>query len=127
MWSNTDTRVRLLGLREELARALARSRADLEVPAEAPADRTGHHNAEAGTDLYLREWDLTTQRTIERELRAVEDAIDRAERGLYGICAECGRSIEPERLAVRPQAIRRVDCERRRHHPPSGGPRRPRS
>lgn len=113
MWSEADTRGRLEALREELARAIARSRAGLETPADAPADRTGQHNAEGGTELFLREWALTSQRALERELRAVEDAIARAERGLYGVCVECGRPIEPERLAIRPSAIRRVDCERR--------------
>lgn len=103
---------RLEGLRDELRGSLARERADLER-SEDLVDRSGHHPAEASTDLFLREWSLATMRSLERELAAVDDAIQRLDQGSDGMCAECGRPIEPERLAVRPQAIRRADCEHR--------------
>lgn len=103
----------LEGLREELDTALANERADLERVPDEPSDRGGQHPADAGTDLYLREWSLVAQRSLERELAAVDDALGRIEHGTYGVCIECGRPIEPERLAVRPQAIRRAECEHR--------------
>jgi DnaK suppressor protein len=38
---------------------------------------------------------------IER-LRKVEDALDRLEEGTYGVCEDCGASINVERLKVLP-------------------------
>lgn len=117
--SAADVRRTLDGLRDELRLTLAREREDLARPSDDPVDHTGHHPAEAGTDLYLREWSLVTQRALERELAAVEDAMARLDHGTYGTCAECGRPIEPDRLAARPQAIRRAECEHRyRAHAP---------
>lgn len=113
MASDEAVRVRLAALRDELRTTLIREREDLEQPADDPLDRTGQHPADAGTDLYLREWSLTTQRTLQRELAAIDDALGRIDHGTYGMCVECGRPIEPERLAVRPQAIRRLECEHR--------------
>lgn len=107
-----SVRQRLEGLRNELRASLGRERAELERPDDL-VDRTGHHLAEASTDLFLREWSLATLRSLERELAAVEDAIERLDQGGYGMCAECGRPIDPERLAARPQAIRRAECEHR--------------
>ena len=123
MTSTAGVRSTLEGLRNELHVSLAREREDLERPSDDQVDRTGHHPADAGTELFLREWSLVTQRSLERELAAVEDAIKRLDRGMYGICAECGRPIDPERLAARPHAIRRAECEHR--HRGRGGRARP--
>ena len=41
---------------------------------------------------------------------ALEDAVRRARLGTYGICARCGRPIDPRRLAVRPAATLCIDC-----------------
>jgi RNA polymerase-binding transcription factor DksA len=40
------------------------------------------------------------------ELAAVEEALQRLQRGLYGVCKECGAEIEPGRL----QALHAVTC-----------------
>jgi RNA polymerase-binding transcription factor DksA len=38
------------------------------------------------------------------ELRAVNAALDRIERGVFGLCAKCGEPISPARLEAVPQA-----------------------
>jgi RNA polymerase-binding transcription factor len=40
------------------------------------------------------------------ELAAIDEALERLDRGLYGICKECGEPIEPGRL----QALHAVTC-----------------
>jgi len=50
---------------------------------------------------------------IER-LRKVEDALDRLEEGTYGICEDCGASINLERLKVLPFTTSCVRCQERR-------------
>ncbi|MEU1973323.1 TraR/DksA family transcriptional regulator [Microbacterium sp. NPDC019599] len=44
------------------------------------------------------------------ELVDIDAAQARVERGTYGVCVDCGRSIPPARLEARPTATRCVDC-----------------
>lgn len=50
---------------------------------------------------------------IER-LREVEDALDRLEEGIYGVCEDCGASINLERLKVLPFTTCCVKCQEKR-------------
>ena len=50
---------------------------------------------------------------IER-LREVENALDRLEEGTYGVCEDCGASINLERLKVLPFTTCCVQCQERR-------------
>jgi RNA polymerase-binding transcription factor DksA len=43
---------------------------------------------------------------VERELRAIEQAIARLEQGTYSTCEVCGSPIEPERLVDEPTGRR---------------------
>ncbi len=68
-------------------------------------------------DLNLTEID----RDIE-ELRAVQDAIARLERGEYGICQSCGTEIAPARLEALPQAAFCIECQTRRERSTTSTP-----
>lgn len=59
-------------------------------------------------DLNLAELD----RDVE-ELRAVQDALARLQRGEYGRCRNCGREIAPPRLEAVPQAALCIECQTR--------------
>jgi RNA polymerase-binding transcription factor DksA len=41
---------------------------------------------------------------LEKQLEEVQAALDRIEKGTYGICETCGEPIEPERLEANPSA-----------------------
>lgn len=45
------------------------------------------------------------------ELRQIEHALQRAARGVYGICERCNREIPPRRLQVIPAATLCVGCQ----------------
>lgn len=49
--------------------------------------------------------------TLDAEYKSVLDALDRLEKGAYGVCAECGVQIAPERLTARPASILCVACQ----------------
>ena len=68
-------------------------------------------------DLNLTEID----RDIE-ELRAVQDAIARLERGEYGICQSCGTEIAAARLEALPQAAFCIECQTRRERSTTSTP-----
>ena len=46
--------------------------------------------------------------------RLVTDALVRIERGVYGVCADCGSAIPEGRLDARPEAARCVGCQGKR-------------
>ncbi|OGG14662.1 hypothetical protein A2773_02660 [Candidatus Gottesmanbacteria bacterium RIFCSPHIGHO2_01_FULL_39_10] len=53
---------------------------------------------------------------IENELKinkaAIEEAIERISKNTYGICKNCGREIDRDRLSVNPTALYCLDCEK---------------
>ncbi len=52
---------------------------------------------------------------IHRErLTQLEEALRKLEEGTYGVCDECGREIDEERLRVMPLATLCVECQRKR-------------
>lgn len=54
---------------------------------------------------------LPVEITLEKKLQAVIEALEKMENGTYGICAECGESIEVERLRANPSARRCIKCK----------------
>ena len=70
--------------------------------------------AEAASDVFEQERSLTLRRHLERQLQAVEEAIESARRGIYGVCVECGKPIPPERLEIVPETRWCIECQRRR-------------
>lgn len=66
---------------------------------------------EGDPDLHERDKNLTLITALESELASVEDALRALRLGRYGICDRCGEPIDPERLAVRPEATHCVRCQ----------------
>lgn len=61
--------------------------------------------------LYEREKNLALLQHLERQLEAVEYALSLAEKGVYGICENCGERIDPARLKAIPQATLCLKCK----------------
>jgi len=108
--------------------ALARRAEDLQALRQAEHDTTlagdsrevsgeislvGQHPADVADFTYQREMQQTTQQLLDRETAQVEAALRARERGTYGKCQECGRSIPAERLEARPEATLCVECQHR--------------
>jgi len=51
---------------------------------------------------------------VQAELAAVHAALIRLEAGTYGVCASCGRPIDPARLEARPTAELCIACAQAR-------------
>jgi DnaK suppressor protein len=94
-------RERLLGVRRDL-RGDPETTADLASVGElADYDQ---HPADVGTEVFEHEKNVSILERVEAQLREVEAAFERLEKGTYGICEACGRPIEPARLEERPFA-----------------------
>jgi DnaK suppressor protein len=96
----------------------------LDTSGEFEADNQNYsmHTAEQGTDAIEREKTfLHAQRTSDY-IKRLEEAIERIDRGIYGICVVCGGLIEKERLQAVPITQKHVDCKNRTQtRKPSGG------
>jgi DnaK suppressor protein len=58
------------------------------------------------------------------EVRAIEEALQRIAVGTYGVCVDCNKPIEMERLGVSPAARRCYNCQARyeKDHAGAGRP-----
>jgi len=71
------------------------------------------HPADVADVTMQREVDYTIKGIVEDEVHQVQQALKRQAEGRYGVCDDCGQDIDPERLAVRPQATLCIECQRR--------------
>jgi DnaK suppressor protein len=85
----------------------------LDTSGEFEADNQNYslHTAEQGSDAIEREKTfLHAQRTSDY-IKKLEEALERIDRGTYGICVICGGLIEKERLQAVPITQKHVDCK----------------
>jgi DnaK suppressor protein len=71
----------------------------------------GNHQADDATDAFEQAKELSLLQNSERLLAQVEAALARFERGTYGVCEQCGESIDPARLKALPYATLCMDCQ----------------
>jgi RNA polymerase-binding protein DksA len=62
------------------------------------------HMADLGTDNYEQEFALGLMDSERKLLREIDDALQRIERGVYGICEGTGKPIPKARLQAQPWA-----------------------
>lgn len=68
-----------------------------------------NHPADTGTELYVRERDITLDEHNRNELEKVETALKVMNKGMYGICKESGKDIPFERLQAVPTTLYSVE------------------
>ena len=66
---------------------------------------------EEATETLELEKRLVLENRIRQELVGIEHALDKFEKGTYGLCDNCGKPIAPERLEALPQASLCVNCK----------------
>ncbi|MCC9705369.1 TraR/DksA C4-type zinc finger protein [Streptomyces sp. MNU76] len=110
--TSSATRARLAAARAEtLARAAALSRDfDGIVAANALVAVDDEHDPEGGTTAFERAHVASLMAQAREHLAELDRALERLERGEYGRCENCGTTIPPERLEIRPAATTCVRC-----------------
>ena len=118
--SEIDTekfRTALLEERRKVAEAISylheENPGSLEDETEEVIGGSDNHPADVATATVDREIDYTLEENSEHVLNAIDQALDRIEKGTFGICANCGKPIEEERLEFLPYATLCIDCKRR--------------
>jgi RNA polymerase-binding protein DksA len=91
--------------RDDLREEITRLRSLLKTETDASTQ-------EGDPDIYERERNLAFLESAEQRLEAVERALRTLEKGTYGFCERCGRSIERERLEALPDTTLCLSCQR---------------
>jgi len=99
----------LVRRRDALHRALE---GDLSLLRELHQERTGDV-LDAAADTVQDELNSQLIEAESRELSAINEAIDRIKRGVYGNCESCGKAIPLTRLRAIPYATDCIACRRK--------------
>ena len=99
-------RSRLLDLRERLTGAISRM-SETVLTDDQPA---GEHDRQVSEDSSK---EVVLEQDEETIRRQVMEALERIDRGAYGVCQECGGPVGLERLDAMPYTPYCVRCERK--------------
>lgn len=77
-----------------------------------------YHMADVGTDNFDHEFTLGLIENEEEELHEIDSALDRLEKGTFGLCDRCKEPIPRSRLKIIPYANLCIECKRGEEHEP---------
>jgi RNA polymerase-binding transcription factor len=66
---------------------------------------------EEATETLELEKRLALENRVRQEMVKVEHALEKIKNGTYGLCDNCGKPINPERLEALPQASLCLNCK----------------
>ena len=118
MTSNLDElRTHLESERKRLITELEESEASVRsMDARREGSPFGKREEEA-TESFELEKRLAVEKQIREHLVEVEHALEKFEKGTYGLCDSCGQPIAPNRLQALPQASLCLDCKAKNAKP----------
>lgn len=103
---------------ERFRRQLEAERAELldtishfEVAARNKKPGLGNHMADDGTEAFDQAAGLALHRNDEALLSEVDSALNRLDRGTYGVCERCSNEIDDARLHALPYARLCILCQ----------------
>lgn len=102
-----EIRLELERRRDQLLRMYSDAREQLnEQVFDIPGDAGDESTIDLSADYFYR---MSTKH--QQELTEIRDALDRWDRGVYGICQQCENQIGIERLKRLPTARLCIDCQ----------------
>jgi DnaK suppressor protein len=66
---------------------------------------------EEATESFELEKRLALEKRLKEQLAEIEHALDKFDKGTYGLCDKCGQPIDPARLEALPQANLCLNCK----------------
>lgn len=101
-------------VRKRLEAELAEIDALLDVPTANVGEGAcyANHAAESASDIQAQCTDFATRSNLEGRRITVVAALQRLDKGAYGICQQCGGAIDQARLAAWPDASLCIACAR---------------
>lgn len=99
--------------KERLSRALEQMRASAPPVGETREGSPYGKKEEGATEAFELEKRLALEKRLMEQLAEVEHALEKLEKGTYGVCDGCGQAVEVARLEVLPQASLCLSCKSR--------------
>jgi len=100
-------------LREELEIIEERAARALEIEAASELSDYDDHPADVASETFEREKDLAIRENFASLLARVQNALDKIDKGTYGICDICRQPIRRARLEAIPFATLCIECQGR--------------
>ena len=69
-----------------------------------------NHPADMGTEVFMQEQDRGMENKLKNTLREIEESFEDMENGKYGVCRDCSKAIDEERLDLIPYLKTCVEC-----------------
>jgi len=90
--------------------------ADLERLGVTEQDNPGYstHIADDATEVLENAQNHALRRNLQRLLDQVNDALEKFDKGTYGLCEDCGGRIDRARLKALPYATLCIQCQKQR-------------
>ena len=73
----------------------------------------GTHMADSATEVFEQAKNLAVRQRLRHTLGLVNRALEKMDKGIYGVCERCGESIDPARLKALPYATLCMSCQAR--------------
>lgn len=106
-------KARLEGERKRLAEELEQIKSDAHTADERREGSPFGKREEEATESFELERRLTLEKRLVDRLADVDHALQKFEDGSYGLCDNCGKPINPERLEALPHASLCLECKAR--------------
>ena len=102
--------------RKRLEEERERLTAEVERLGVTEQDNPGYstHIADDATEVYENAKNHALRKNLQRLLGQVNDAMTKFDKGTYGLCDDCGGSIDRARLKALPYATLCLQCQRQR-------------
>jgi len=71
----------------------------------------GNKDDENAQEINEYTTNLATEQVLESTLKDIDSAIERIDKGSYGVCKYCGKQIGKNRMQARPVANSCVECK----------------
>jgi RNA polymerase-binding protein DksA len=99
-------------LKKQLLSEKSRLEEELDEISEAPGTSVGYgnHMADDATIAYEQTKALAVKQNAKWLLVQVNEALERFEEGTFGVCENCGQSIDPARLKAIPYTALCMGC-----------------
>jgi DnaK suppressor protein len=73
----------------------------------------GNHMADDASEIFEQEKNLALLQNLKDLLARVERALRKFEAGTFGVCEDCGETIDPARLEALPWATHCIRCKQK--------------
>jgi DnaK suppressor protein len=73
----------------------------------------GNHMADDASEIFEQEKNLALQQNLKDLLAKTERALRKFDAGTYGVCEDCGETIDPARLEALPWAAHCMRCKQK--------------